>query len=475
MEQAAKRSSELLAHYLEGIARAVRYPLLAYIARTDGAQAQELAYQMGLTAAMAEKPEAMDGTILWQRYQSELEALAEGRDGFVPTWHYLSEIYELNLFEAFVLALALAIEVDGACESIYHVLFKELTLSAALRLYAVAPAEALIWRGEWRQHRRKLSALFVSASVEDVSANNAPLALSPAAQRWLNGEVALPSRPSPPVHFSWGDIVLPPKQLAQLRHICNQVRHRGTVYDDWGFGSKLAYGRGVRALFSGPPGTGKTMAAQIIASELERELYKVNIASLVSKYIGDTEKNLDSVFVSAAERDCVLFFDEADAIFGKRGEQRDSHDKYANMQTSYLLQRLEEHDGIVILASNYAGNMDTAFMRRIQNIVEFSKPSLEQRQRIWESLLLPTAPWGKVDIAYLAGFDLTGSEIKSIILQAAFLAVAQNGEIGMNEIVLALNQELHKTGRPKAAKTFGEYAKLLEDNGPMLQIRLESH
>jgi SpoVK/Ycf46/Vps4 family AAA+-type ATPase len=183
----------------------------------------------------------------------------------------------------------------------------------------------------------------------------------------------------------------------------------------------------------------------------------------VSKYIGDTEKNLDGIFASAAERDCVLFFDEADAIFGKRGEQRDSHDKYANMQTSYLLQRFEEHDGIVILATNYAGNMDAAFIRRIQNIVEFSKPNAEQQQRIWKSLLLPTAPWGEVDVIYLSRFDLTGSEIKNIVLHAAFLAAARNGDIGMNEIVFALNQELHKIGRPKAAKTFGEYARLFDD------------
>jgi hypothetical protein len=463
----------------------MRYPLLAYVALVDSAQAQTLAAQVGLVLAVggdAESDnavgedrvggdaEAIDGVALWQRYQSELDALAEGRDELVPTWHRLSEIYELNPFEAFAVALALSIEIDAACESIYRVLFGGLTLGAALRLYAATPAEALIWRNEWRQHRQRLTALFKDVSIDDASANEVSLALTPAARRWLNGETILPSRPSPPTRFSWDDIVLAPRQLNQLHHICNQMRHRNTVYDAWGFGSKLAYGRGVRALFSGPAGTGKTMAAHIIASELELELYKVSIASLVSKYIGDTEKNLDSVFANAAEHDCVLFFDEADALFGKRGEQRDSHDKYANMQTSYLLQRFEEHDGIVILATNYAGNMDAAFIRRIQNIVEFSKPNAEQQQRIWKSLLLPTAPWGEVDVAYLSRFDLTGSEIKNIVLQSAFLAAARNTTIGMNEIVLALNQELHKTGRPKAAKTFGEYAELLDDDGFRLTV-----
>ena len=260
-------------------------------------------------------------------------------------------------------------------------------------------------------------------------------------------------------YFTWHDIVLPPAQTRLLQHICEQVKYRNIVYGDWGFEGKVAYGRGVRALFSGPPGTGKTMAAQVIAGELHMDLYKVDLSSLVSKYIGDTEKNLDEVFIQAAKSGGVLFFDEADAIFGKRGEQKDSHDKYANMQTAFLLQRFEEYDGVVLLATNLVSNLDPAFIRRIQNRVDFPLPSAEYRRRIWEGLLLKSAPFtDDIDIGFLAEkFDLTGSAIRNIVLQAAFLAAAAERSIGMDELVASLAMEFSKTDKILSKHDLGEY------------------
>lgn len=269
------------------------------------------------------------------------------------------------------------------------------------------------------------------------------------------GSLAMPVN----TYFTWDDIVLPPAQTRLLKHICEQVKYRNVVYGDWGFETKVAYGRGVRALFSGPPGTGKTMAAQVIASDLHMEMYKVDLSSLVSKYIGDTEKNLDEVFIQAAKSGGILFFDEADAIFGKRGEQKDSHDKYANMQTAFLLQRFEEYDGVVLLATNLASNLDPAFTRRIQNRIDFPVPSAEYRKQIWNGLLLKTAPFDDdIEIGFLAEkFDLTGSAIRNIVLQAAFLAAAAGNSIGMRELVEALAMEFSKTDKILSKNDLGEY------------------
>lgn len=276
------------------------------------------------------------------------------------------------------------------------------------------------------------------------------------------GSLAMPVK----AHFTWDDIVLPLAQTRLLHHICDQVKYRDQVYADWGFAAKTSYGRGVRALFSGPPGTGKTMAAQIIAAELNMELYKVDLSSLVSKYIGDTEKNLDEVFSQAAKSSGILFFDEADAIFGKRGEQKDSHDKYANMQTAFLLQRFEEHDGVVLLATNLISNLDPAFTRRIQNRVDFPVPSATYRKQIWNSLLLKTAPFTEdIDSEFFAEkFELTGSAIKNIVLQAAFLAAAAGRGIGMGELVDALIMEFAKVDKIISRQDLGEYGYYWADN-----------
>jgi hypothetical protein len=258
--------------------------------------------------------------------------------------------------------------------------------------------------------------------------------------------------------FSWDDLVLPKKQIFLLRHIVDRIKYRTAVYGEPKPGG--AYGDGVRALFTGAPGTGKTMAAQIIAAELDMELYKVDLSSLVSKYIGDTEKNLEGVFREAAKSGGVLFFDEADAIFGKRGEQKDSHDRYANMQTSFLLQRFEAYDGVVFLATNLQANMDPAYMRRVHVSVDFEKPNAELRKRIWERLFEGRFAVSKeVKTESLAQtFEMTGAEIKNSVMTAAFLAAATGAPIGNDQLIPAIIMEHAKNGHHLMSDRLGEYA-----------------
>ncbi|MBN1181701.1 MAG: ATP-binding protein [Bacteroidales bacterium] len=186
--------------------------------------------------------------------------------------------------------------------------------------------------------------------------------------------------------YTWDDIIIPIDNLNQLKEICNCVKNRKRVYHDWGFESKISLGRGLNVLFSGPPGTGKTMSAEIIANELSLELYKIDLSRIVSKYIGETEKNLNKIFLEAETGNCILFFDEADALFGKRSEVKDSHDRYANIEISFLLQKIEEYEGIVMLATNMMKNFDSAFLRRLNYIVEFPFPNEKYRELIWNKV-----------------------------------------------------------------------------------------
>ncbi|HEX8692913.1 MAG TPA: ATP-binding protein [Longimicrobium sp.] len=259
--------------------------------------------------------------------------------------------------------------------------------------------------------------------------------------------------------YGWEDLVLPEDRLAQLREMCEQVRHARQVYERWGFGRKLARGRGLSALFSGPPGTGKTMAAEVLAAELRLDLYKVDLARVVSKYIGETEKNLSRIFAEAEDSNAILFFDEADALFGRRTEVADAHDRYANIETSYLLQRMEEYAGIVVLASNLRENMDDAFLRRIRFLVDFPFPDAPSRRRIWEAHFPPDAPvGGEVDYGLLGErIQVAGGNIKNIALHAAFLAAADGGVIVPAHILRATRREFEKIGKlwDEAALTRG--------------------
>ncbi|MDR1668772.1 MAG: AAA family ATPase [Oscillospiraceae bacterium] len=258
--------------------------------------------------------------------------------------------------------------------------------------------------------------------------------------------------------YTWNDLILPPRQIELLRHIRDRVLCGETVLPQ-------GLNTGVRALFSGPPGTGKTMAAQILARELDMEMYTVNLSALVSKYIGETEKNLEAVFTEAAKSAGILFFDEADALFGKRGEQKDSHDKYANMQTAYLLQRFESYGGVALLATNLTSNLDPAFLRRVQVRVDFPAPDADMRRLLWESVLKSSRipPRDDVDTRFLAGtFELTGSAIRNIVLTAAFMAAAKEGEIGMRELIRAVSLEYAKLDKVLTPRELGDYGELLE-------------
>jgi len=257
----------------------------------------------------------------------------------------------------------------------------------------------------------------------------------------------------------WEDLILPDDQSRLLRELVQQVRYRTVVYDDWGFGSKRVRGRGLNALFHGPPGTGKTTAAEVIALELGQELYRIDLSQIVSKYIGETEKNLQRVFQEAEESCAILFFDEADAIFGKRTEVKDAHDRHANTEIAYLLQRMEAYDGITILATNLLGNLDEAFIRRMAFSVLFPLPDEEQRLRIWEAMFPPAAPRsGDVDLVFLARqFALSGGHIRNIVHTAAFFAAEQSAAIGMTHVLRAVRREMEKMGRMVRKEDFGPY------------------
>jgi SpoVK/Ycf46/Vps4 family AAA+-type ATPase len=249
--------------------------------------------------------------------------------------------------------------------------------------------------------------------------------------------------------YGWDDIVLPLDQLSQLKEICQQVKHRHVVYDEWGFDRMLSLGKGLNALFAGPPGTGKTMAAEVIARELQLDLYKIDLSQVVSKYIGETEKNLDRIFREARASYSILFFDEADALFGKRSEVKDAHDRYANIEVGYLLQKMEEYDGIAILATNLRQHMDEAFVRRMHVIIEFPFPDEEYRRRIWEVTFPREAPLAEdVDFAKLAGeIKLAGGNIKNIALAAAFYAAEDADLIFARHLMRAAGREHQKIGR----------------------------
>jgi AAA+ superfamily predicted ATPase len=263
--------------------------------------------------------------------------------------------------------------------------------------------------------------------------------------------------------YSWADLVLPAAQKQQLREVVDHIRFHERVYADWGFGDKHSLGRGNNVLFSGPSGTGKTMAAGIIATELGLDIYKIDLSAVVSKYIGETEKNLSRIFTAAETANAILFFDEADALFGRRSEVKDSHDRYANVEINYLLQRMEEHEGIVILATNLSRNLDDAFLRRIQFAVTFPQPEKEERLLLWRQVFPAQAPLATdLDFDFLARrFKLTGGSIKNIAVGAAYLAQCEGGAIGMRHVVLAAKREFQKMGKICAKAEFGDYYELV--------------
>jgi len=247
---------------------------------------------------------------------------------------------------------------------------------------------------------------------------------------------------------TWNDIVLPKSDAALLRQIADQVSQRATVYDEWGFRESSSRGLSLTVLFTGQSGTGKTMAAEVLANELRLSLYRIDLSAVVSKYIGETEKNLRRVFDSAEEGGALLFFDEADAIFGKRTDVKDAHDRYANIETNYLLQRLESYRGLAILATNMNSALDPAFMRRMRYVLDFQLPGPAEREQIWRKVFPAGVPLGELDFAQLARLGLAGGDIFNIALNAAFLAANEGQPVTMPLILGAARTELRKLGRP---------------------------
>lgn len=317
-------------------------------------------------------------------------------------------------------------------------------LAARLRLtpfqitQAVAGAQA---SSTWR-HALEIgtpNAPAPAVSVDDLAA---------AARAQCGYELSALARKIEP-RYGWDDLILAPDPKAQLREVCEQCERRHVVYDEWGFGRKLSLGKGLNVLFAGGPGTGKTMAAEVIAHELRLDLYRIDLSQVVSKYIGETEKNLDRIFCAAEDSNAILFFDEADALFGKRSEVRDAHDRYANIEISYLLQKMEEYLGISILATNLRQNLDDAFVRRLQAILEFPFPDEECRRRIWRNVFPKQLPLGKdVNFDLLAReVRLAGGNIKNIALAAAFLAAGDGGVVQTAHMVQAARREHQKLAR----------------------------
>ena len=287
---------------------------------------------------------------------------------------------------------------------------------------------------------------------------------SHAARRLVTGDLdRLTTRIRP--SRSWDDLVLPVEDFERVRMVAARYRHRDTVLDEWGF--KPIPSAGVVAMFSGPPGTGKTMSAEVIAADLGLDLFKVNLATMVSKYIGETEKNLEQLFDVADTGNVVLLFDEADSIFGKRSEVSDAQDRYANLEVSYLLQRIERFDGLVILTTNLSSNIDNAFLRRIHVVVDFQAPDEGERRTLWLKALPTDAPQNEVDIDFCARFKLSGADIRSVSLGAAFMAADEKKSISMSHVVTALFDEMRKQGRLVDRGSFAPYADLLPAEGPI--------
>jgi len=254
----------------------------------------------------------------------------------------------------------------------------------------------------------------------------------------------------------WDDLILPDGQMEVLRQIVNHAKHTDQVHRVWGFNERYSQGMGLSALFAGPSGTGKTMAASLLARELNRDLYQIDLATVVSKYIGETEKHLRRIFDAAERSGAILLFDEADALFGKRSQVRDSHDRYANLEISYLLQRMETYSGIAILTTNMQNAIDAAFQRRLRFIVRFPFPDAESRELIWRRAYPQLAPSSSLNFAKLAQLNVTGGVIRNLAMLSAFAAAKDENEIGMHHVMAAVRTEYSKLDKPlTAAETRG--------------------
>lgn len=306
------------------------------------------------------------------------------------------------------------------------------------------------------QIARAVRAARLSSVLGNHEAGEAQL-LSGAREQNAAGLERLARRIEPAV--GWPDLVLPAAVTGQLRELTARTRHRDRVLTDWCMRPGGGRGKGVTALFAGDSGTGKTMSAEVIAGGLGLDLYTIDLATVVDKYIGETEKNLERIFAEAGGVNAVLLFDEADAVFGKRSEVRDAHDRYANIESAYLLQRMESFDGLAILATNLRANIDDAFTRRLDAIVDFPMPDAGLRRALWDQCLGPHVPRDPdLDLDFCAtAFEFSGGAIRSVVLTAAYLAAENGGPVGMTELITAVQREYRKLGRLVLEREFGPY------------------
>ena len=319
------------------------------------------------------------------------------------------------------------------------------------------PAEATVqFRLSPEQIRRATRAARLQASAASHKVTAADLRAGARAQN-AAGLERLARRIEPAVGLE--DLVLPADVLEQLRELTVRARQRERVLDEWQMAGAASRRRGLTALFAGASGTGKTMAAEVVAGEMGLDLYVVDLASVVDKYVGETEKNLDRVFAEAENVNAVLLFDEADALFGKRSEVSDAHDRYANVEIAYLLQRMELFEGIAILATNLRSNLDEAFARRLDTLVDFPEPEEPDRMRLWDRCLGAVAPRdGDIDLAFLArAFKLSGGNIRNIAVAAAYYAAEAQHAISMADLIRATQREYRKLGHMVVEAEFGEY------------------
>lgn len=411
------------------------------------------------------EPSAHRLTALWTRGAVRLDGHATGMDVVTstaarrahrPLWH--------------VAATDLRNEPSGAREfaTVLHreVLLRPVAFSVDLSdlstpdtdrwMRLLAPVPFVVIRSPHPLHTVALSLGGSSADGADTTARTQRHLIVPRPPYASHGLRIALTQSSPHQHHarvgvdnrpSWPDLVLPPAQIAQLHSLAASVHFRGRVLEDWGFAARRGRGLGTSALFTGPSGTGKTFAAEVLATELDRPLMRVDLSQVVNKYIGETEKHLARLFDSAEAEGSVLFFDEADALFGKRTAVRDSHDRYANIEVSYLLQRLESYTGLALLASNARAALDTAFLRRLTDIVVFPHPDVEARHSLWERAFPAEMPREELDVSRLARVDATGATIMAAALAGAYRAAAEDRPVATAHMISALEAELAKAGR----------------------------
>jgi ATP-dependent 26S proteasome regulatory subunit len=380
-----------------------------------------------------------------------------------PYWVFLSGEKEWSPGDLLANKICINLEIDPISYSERQQIWEKYRTGAHLSSDINLPDIAAKFRLDGPQIRDVIAtasnlALWRDPETGEISAED----LYASCRKLSAGNLAaLAQRIQSPYH--WQDIVLPSDQVEQLHEICSYIENYHKVYTNWGFGRKLSGGKGSNILFAGPSGTGKTMAAGIIAHELHLDLYRIDLSAVVSKYIGETEKNLERIFREGQTSNAILFFDEADALFGKRSEVKDAHDRYANIEIAYLLQKMDEYEGAVILATNLRKNMDDSFTRRIQFAVEFPLPDEEDRLRIWNIIFPAEAPVAAdVDLRFMSQFKISGGNIKNIAVYSAFLAARAAGTINMEHLIRATRREYQKTGRLCTEEDFAQYYKLVK-------------